>query len=178
MMKIIFPLSITLIFASCFPSPVHVDKAESHMISFSAKMEREGFQLTGSGGAMMDDIKGINLSYQTSQNLNVDEVRILLVQRIEAFLYQINKDCEIRPYLHDYPFSSRNVYFTITFSKKNGDYVDPPFVAYVALMNKRNIIAYYTFDKEKDALEDFHIESYDDALKIYNETLQAGLPTM
>lgn len=135
-------------------------------------MKKEGFNLSSSGGAMMGDIQQITLDYEICLNLNVEEARILFIKHAEALLFQINNDLEIRRYLHNYPFTSRNIFFKLTFSTANGAFVDPPYIAFVTLDTKRNFVRYLVHDIKNDSLKTVYEEPYDDALRIYHETLK------
>jgi hypothetical protein len=54
--------------------------------------------LSGYGGAMMNDIQEISLSFLSFDALNVDEARILYVEMMEEYLQRINCHERIRPH--------------------------------------------------------------------------------
>lgn len=166
-----FFLPILALFAQCCSESVHINAAHKVMNSFNKKMKKDKLHLFSSGGAMMDDIQQITLGYEAYKNLNVSDARILFIKKIEALLSEINSDLEIRPYLHDYPFTSRNIFFKISFCKDNGEFVDPPYIAYVSLINIKNRVYYSVYDQRTDMLKTVYEESYEEALKIYHETL-------
>lgn len=166
---IILPLLIFLI--ACMPTLPHVRAAHKVMDSFTKKMKKEGLYLQGSGGAMMRDIQYITLGYEIVQKMTVEEARMLFISKAEALLDQINSDENIRPYLHDYPFTSKNIFFKITFCKPNGEFVDPPYPTYVVLFNHKDQIVYNIYDHQTERLETLYEESYQDALKIYHENM-------
>ncbi len=160
------------IFTSC-SDPRHVEEAHRVINSFEEKMKKENLFMEGSGGSMMGDIQVIHLGFASYQSLNVNETRMLLVKGVETLLNQINTNQEIRPFLHDFPFTSNNIIFTITFhNKDSGDCVDPPYVAHVLLVDTKNKIIYFINDKETDRYQKIYEEPYGEALRIYNETLR------
>lgn len=170
-MKYIYLLLILFFCTGC-SCPVHVAAAHRVMNSFTKKMEREGFHLCSSGGAMMDDIKQITLDYEICQNVNVDEARIIFIKYAESLLEQVNSDIKIRPYLHNYPFTSENILFGISFCKPDGNFADPPYIADVLLQNKNNRVFYSVHNKQTELLDDVYSESYEEALNIYMKNQQ------
>lgn len=166
-----------ILFSACISDPPHVKAAHQVMNTFTKKMKTEGLSLRGSGGAMMGDIQQISLGFGIVENRSVDEVRLLFIRETETLLDQVNINANIRPYLHDYPFTSKNIFFKITFCKPDGYFVDPPYIAYVSLMNNRDRIFYSTYNKDKNTLENCFDESYEEALNIYKETLSREFHT-
>lgn len=159
-----------IILNACTPTPIHIQKAHDVMYSYSSKMRKLGFSPELSGGAMIDDIQKINLGYITNKNLNLEQARLTYIERAEDLLAQVNSNEEIRPYLRNYPFQSKNIFLSIVFEKPNGDYVDPPNIAYIFNTTKGNVI-YYIYDMQKEQIECIYEESYDEALRIYRETV-------
>ncbi|MCH9627352.1 MAG: hypothetical protein S4CHLAM2_09900 [Chlamydiales bacterium] len=121
--------------------------------------------LSGSGGAMMDDIKKVILNYQSFDSLNIDEGRVLFVDMMEEFLVRMNQNEKIRPYLHNYPFGVENFKLRIGFddSKRNiiGD-------GHVALMfvNKNQDLLFEAYDQETGKFYTLHREPYAESLRI------------
>lgn len=172
-MKFIFISSLVFFLCTSFYfTPAHVKAAHRLMNSFDKKMKTQGFRLSASGGAMMNDIQKIDLDYEICRYLDVSEARLLFVKHAEALLSQINNDSNIRPYLHNYPFTSKNIFLTFSFCKTNGDLVDPPYIAYVAMQTSKNKVRYLVNDEEKNKLKRVYEEPYDEALRIYKESLK------
>lgn len=166
-------LPILLLFTSCVLDPPHVKAAHKIMNSFTKKMKKEGLSLFASGGSMMGDIQVISLDYETCKSVNIEQARMLFIKEAEALLYQINSDHEIHPYLHDYPFTSRNIFLTIAFCKTDGNFADPPNIAYVMLRTHKDLVCYSIYDEQTERLETVYEEPYEEALKIYNETIRS-----
>ena len=65
--------------------------------------------LIGIGGRMMDDIQMMAMSFNYYQEVNLEQARELLIYVINEYLSDINNNQDVRPYLHEYPFTSKNV---------------------------------------------------------------------
>ncbi len=86
--------------------------------------ERYGLNAVGIGGGMMDDIKKMNLSLQSTKLLSIDEGRELILSCIDTYLDQINSNEKVRPFLNVYPFSENNIGVTIFVDRReNGEIV-------------------------------------------------------
>jgi hypothetical protein len=131
------------------------------------KIEKEtGLSLIGVGGGMMDDIQEMMIAFQYRQEVDFDTGRRLLVHAAEEYLKAINSSEEVRPYLHEYPFT--NVEVEIYFVKPNGSYVSPGVLSIIAL--REGQVIYSIDDKETDRLIDIREEPYAEALRIVNST--------
>lgn len=63
----------------------------------------------GTGGRMMNEIKMLALSFNYDKTITIDEARELLIYSVNEFVSEINACEEIRQYLYNFPFESRNV---------------------------------------------------------------------
>lgn len=63
----------------------------------------------GLGGSMMDNIKKMHLSLRSKNVLSIDEARIQIVNAIQLYLNNVNKNEKVRPYLANYPFTPKNI---------------------------------------------------------------------
>lgn len=151
-------------------SPPHIIEADRIMDAFTEKMGKEGYQLFMSGGAMMDDIQKINLGYKIDKPLTIEDARFIIVNKTELLLNMVNNDSRIRPYLHTYPFTSKNIHFGIISVKEDGEFVDPPLIASAQTITNKDIISYCVNDADAGRLNNVHKESYQEALQIYKET--------
>ncbi len=119
------------------------------------------------GGSMMGDIQAVALGFVSYKALNVDEARKLYVNIVEEYLHRVNCNEEVRPYLHNYPFTINNLEFTIRFSHPNGKRIaDNEHVAHMFFIKSRNLLFYTSYDYKIDDFQDLHKESYEEALKI------------
>lgn len=85
-----------------------------------------GMGLIGVGGGMMGSVYMIGLSFQVRHPLEQEEARYLIVNCAEELINAVNASEQIRPFLRDYPFTTKNVQIFI-FSKtsRGGDVYDP-----------------------------------------------------
>ena len=115
---------------------------------------------------MMGDIQAVALGFASYKALNVDEARKLYVNIVEEYLHRVNCNEEVRPYLHNYPFTINNLEFNIEFDESNGRMKSDGHVAYVSFIASRNLIFYSSYDYKTHKFQDLHQESYEEALKI------------
>ena len=123
----------------------------------------------GSGGSMMDDVKVLALSFNCYDILSIESSRELVVNCVEQYLVTVNNNKEIRPYLHNYPFTEQNIDLTIFFYQ-GADFKDaiPGQVSCASALNGK--IFYHTKDPEDEyKLETLHQETYEEALRIVKE---------
>lgn len=100
----------------------------------------------------------------------LEEARILYVKGVERLLKRVNQDPQIRPYLHNYPFTVSNLTYTMQF----------PYVAVdasgtgpiVDIMCVRGRVYYDVLEPNngRGDLRAMHIEPYADALRIVRES--------
>ena len=122
----------------------------------------------GFSGSMMDDVKEIGLSFRCTQKTTIEEARPLVIACAEELLHQVNANEEIRPYLHNYPFESKNISIEIFLCAPG----KPETLPYLDLVGaKRGNIYYYSND-----IMIIHKESYDKAKKIIDETGVKPIP--
>ena len=159
---------LALIVFSCERAPQHIQIADRIADDFSCGIKKTyGLHLFGYGGAMMEDVKKFNFAFECTQHVDVAGAREIFVRNIENFLARVNSNPEIRPYLHDYPFTIDNLEFSIAFYDTKGNSAKPPFIAYVSII--RGSIYYCVHNPEKiTKLENFYVEPYEEAVRIVN----------
>lgn len=126
--------------------------------------KQKGLYLIGEGGAFMNDIQEVSLSYISYDASSVDQARRLYVEIAEGYLRRYNENVEIRPFLHNYPFTIDNLELMIGFedetNRHRGD-------GYIALMFiARDKLWYKGYDKEKQEFYPIHSETYAKAVEI------------
>ena len=84
--------------------------ADGITVKTAEKLEQEhGLILVGIGGQMMHDIQMMSMSFFLYHEVSLEEARKLIVYSVEEYLSNINSNEKIRPYLHEYPFTAKNV---------------------------------------------------------------------
>lgn len=135
------------------------------MNTYSDKIEKPlGVKLIATGGGMASDLHMLELVYEGQQHFNVEQARHLYITVMEGFLKAINSYRQIRPWLHEYPYTSKNVRMRITFHDANGERVPNEYIAYIATIKGT---VYYDTHHNND-FRDFHKEPYEEALRIVN----------
>ena len=126
-------------------------------------------RLVGVGSAIPDNVHGFILDYNSEQKLTIPEARRLFIHGTEKLLYMINNSEELRPFMHEYPFTEKNIDYKLSFHNKDRTFVEPPYVAYVFLSENK---VHYSFnDKNKHLfIKEMHFsEPYLEAVRIVRE---------
>ena len=158
--------SLLLLFVLCsYREPDHVRAIDKLMSSYSKQVKKQwGLYLAGSGGAMMYDVKAVALDYECIANVTLEEARKLYVDLVEGFVDLVNKDEPVRPYLHNYPFTSSNCECSIMFLGKNHRFHANEQITCVAKVKEK--IYYSGYDPVKDMLYDIYAEPYEEAVRL------------
>ena len=101
--------------------------------------------------------------------LAIEAFRSLLLYAVEEYLAAINGNEEVRPYLHNYPFTPNNVEISIFLRNRDGSSL-PPGEIYLATA-RRGEFVYFSDDMEaikqgKDLLKKVHVETFEEAVQI------------
>lgn len=121
-------------------------------------------KLVGSGGSMPSDIKNIFLDLEISRDFDIPQARNLYVTVVENLLTHINACRPVRPLLHDFPFTCRNIRLIIGSTEKVTK-ANPGKKICFMLMGSGNIY-YSVYDLGKDDYVEVFEEPYEKALKI------------
>lgn len=171
-MKLVLIIGATLLicfflinFRLGYQSPRYVKLAHKITDETAEKLKKKkNLSPAGTGGSMMNDVKMMMMAFQFFEVVDMDAARELLVYSTEEYLTNINSNKELRPYLHNYPFTSENVEIVIYFSQPNRGDVPLGNIAVAAVGN--GSIVYYTKCSGPQTLKEFYEEPYQDALKI------------
>ncbi|MBI5346413.1 MAG: hypothetical protein HZB76_04655, partial [Chlamydiae bacterium] len=124
--------------------------------------QNKNLKFLGFGGGGPYDIRVLSLSFETCGKFNVEEARELLVYCVEQFLLNINSNEKIRPFLHNFPFTGKNIEIMLFFYNKDASKVNPPYISYAVAID--GVVRFYiknSFDKFEKVSE----ETYEKALK-------------
>ena len=109
----------------------------------------------------------MSITFNFYQESSIEEARELLVYATESYLSDINNDEEVRPYLHNYPFTYKNIRIAIHFYKKDGNDVSSEVLS-IAVANKGRVD--YYMDDPKDpkryALKEMLEETFEDSQRL------------
>jgi hypothetical protein len=156
-------------FSSCtysqFKEPEYVKISNCIVLQYSQELaDQKKIFLDGSGGAMMDDIQRVTVSYISNAELSLEQARTLYINVMQEYLERYNANEKIRPYLHNFPFTAENIDLKLSFEKESGQRQCSGDVAFVFMVN--NVIYYDSYNNEKSTFYSLHKEAYADALKI------------
>ncbi len=128
--------------------------------------------LIGIGGRMMDDIQMMAMSFNYYHEVNLEQARELLIYAINEYLSDINNNQDIRPYLHEYPFTSKNV--EIMIFVYGPDRLELPAEKIYCITSRNGVIRYYT---RSDRDHPMCKETYDEALNeiAFSQGLETGV---
>ena len=131
------------------------------------KIEKE-LQCIGIGGKMMNDIQEMGMSFQYFHVMNLSEARQLLVRTETEYLNEINNSKELRPYLHNYPFTYENIVIRIFIKNPDNTDVSLNEISYMSCID--GLLRYdLPYEKGSRVNRELHKETYEEALKIVQE---------
>ena len=113
----------------------------------------------------MHDIQMMAMSFYLYHEVDLKEARELLVYIINEYLSEINSNIEIRPFLHEYPFTAKNVEIRIWAYNPDGSKLSPEKIYYIS--NIKGRLRYYI--RGSDPREAICEETYAEASKLVNE---------
>ncbi|CUI16928.1 Conserved hypothetical membrane protein [Candidatus Protochlamydia naegleriophila] len=133
--------------------------------------KKHRMNLIGVGGGMMGSVYMIGLSFQVRHPLEREEARYLVVDCTEELLAAVNGNEAIRPYLRDFPFTTKNVRIVIFSVQPNGKDVCDPAIC-VASVSESDEICYRTQEPNSPTYKNRCYEPYAEArAQILGESL-------
>ncbi len=151
---------------SFFPSKKrdHEDMANEISAKVAKTLcKKHNMEWVGEGGGMMGSVYTIGLSFRVYHPLDRNEARMLVVDCVEELLAAVNQNEEIRPYLKDYPFTTKNVDIAVYSSNSDGRTVFDPYIT-VASIYKSDTIEFATKEPNQVPYKNEYRESYQAAL--------------
>jgi hypothetical protein len=156
-------------FYSCsslgYQSPRYVKLAHEITEKTAKKLkEQKKLYLIGTGGGMMHDIQMMAMSFHFYQELDLKTARELMIYTINEYLSDINDNTEVRPYLHEYPFTAKNVEIRIWIYNPDQSELPPDKIYCITAIN--GILNYYIRGPEEYSRQVICQETYEEALKV------------
>jgi hypothetical protein len=98
--------------------------------------------------------------------LTEEDARKLIIECVNDCLEAVNQDEKLRPFLKVFPFTAKNLDFTIFNYDKQGNDIDHPLIKTVS--NSEGKICYYTIDASKpiQPYKSKKYETYEEAVAI------------
>jgi hypothetical protein len=147
------------------PSELKKERLADEVTYKTAEILSKKYNLVpiGTGGSAMYDIKRLALSFNCYRLLSIEQARGLIVTCVQEYLYQINTNTEIRPFLQNYPFAPKNIEIYIYLYRP-----DQQEIAYGQLWSAAalNGKIYYKTPKSEYQLEVLKEETFEEALEI------------
>jgi len=125
---------------------------------------QKNLYLIGTGGGMMDDIQMMAMSFNYYQEVDLKKARELLVYVVSQYLLAINGNTEVRPYLHEYPFTAKNVEIRMWIYKPDRSRLTSDKIYYISAIN--GVLNYYIHGLEQYSRQTLCEETYQEALKM------------
>ncbi len=104
--------------------------------------EKKNLILIGTGGQMMHEIEMLAMSFNYYQEVNLEQARELLICAINEYLSDINNNQDVRHYLHEYPFTSKNVEIRIFIYGPDRKKLPSDKIGYISSID--GVLEYYT----------------------------------
>ncbi len=123
--------------------------------------DQKNLVLIGTGGKMMNDIQAMDMSFNFYQEMDLKASRELIIYVINEYLSAINSSNRVRAYLHEYPFTAKNVEIRIWFFKPDGTDLPLDKIYYVSAID--GILTYYLDLPETYSRKAINKETYEEA---------------
>ena len=146
------------------PRPQDILANEITISTAQKLIKTQNLHFVGTGGAMMDNIEMLAVSFEYDQEVTQEQARQLLIVAAEEYLRAINQNEEIRPYLDQYPFTAKNVKICIYFHKPDRSQVNEGKIWAIDAMNAE--VIYRIVNSEGKLIGETITETYEEALKI------------
>lgn len=121
--------------------------------------KKYGFALYGSGGEMLEKVRLIATSFKTTSPLpvTIEEARKLIIPIAKEYVSEFNSNEEIRPFLLNYPFDTRNINIAVFFQDCIGNGYKNPNLTVVHVY--RGKVLYFSFrDSQNNSSEKWEYE--------------------
>jgi hypothetical protein len=160
------------IFAGChFFEPRYIKLADQITLKTAKQLQQEdNLALVGTGGQMMHDIQMMAMSFYLYHEVDLNEARALLIHAVNQYLLAINSDEKIRPYLHEYPFTAKNLEVRIWAFNADGSEVPLDKIYYLCAIG--GIFKYYLNEPETFSRKLIHKETFEEAVEKMNDPMQ------
>ena len=86
-------------------------------------------EAAGTGISRKDlKISGITIRMYKESNYSIDEIRPVLLDCVNIILHTVNENKNLKPFLYDSPFTTKNVSFSIGYTDKEFHWLEYPFI--------------------------------------------------
>lgn len=128
----------------------HCREADRLIREFAQKVQEEhGLSLTGFGGEMHHEIRTLGLSFSSRNSMELKEARALYLGLVQEFVDTVNRDRLIRPYLSEYPISTKQVEILLSLQDDQGKMRRDGSVCMILNVPEVNKVLYHRFDLDR-----------------------------
>jgi hypothetical protein len=168
-LRTIYVMVFTCVFSSCTTveqQPLDYEQIADQITAKTGKQlkKEKGLILVGTGGRMMNDIQMMAMSFFLYHEVSLEEARELVVYAAEKYLNNINANKKITPFLHDTPFTKKNIEINLFIYKPDRSSLDSDKIYYISML--KGGLSYYA--KAPDRTKALIKETYEEALEIVN----------
>jgi len=161
-------LFLFILFIGCSPSCKYgkiADKISYSLISDISK--KYPMYYYSASGEHMTNVKTMSINVGIEKLCKIEEARKLIIDYSKDYLSRINNNEKIRPYLNQYPFTSKDVDLIFGLLDKNESNPSPEFVSMISLI--KGYIYYFKSNPPSLRLILIKKEPYEEALKIIKQ---------
>ena len=164
LLLILAPLFLSFSFFKSKKTRDYEDMANEISAKVAKKLvNKHQMDWIGEGGGMMGSVYMIGLSFQIHHPMDQAEARARIVDCVEELLAAVNANEEIRPFLKNYPFTTKNVEVAIFTNYPDGKEVFDPYIRIVSV-DQCDSITFRTKEPNKSSYKHRYHEPYSEAL--------------
>lgn len=130
--------------------------------------KRHGMKIVHESSGLMDSVNMLGFGLDINRPLTREEARVILLDCIQELITTVNENEQIRPFLKNYPFTTKNIRVSVYSSQPDWGFVYDPYIT-VASISESNEVYYRTKDKDpakKYVYKNEYHESYEEALAL------------
>lgn len=167
-MKILWVIVIGLFIAGCNQRTAgQVNKKEQVVKEIQKKTSNQlalakDLIPCGTCGRMMDQIKLLGLTFFYRHPVDVEQGRRLLITAVQTLIANVNANEQVRPYLNNFPFESKNVELIIHLQRPDGSRFG---AGELCVLQAEEGKIEYLIQDSKGALTAIYQETYEEALQ-------------
>ncbi len=142
----------------------HIEAAHkvSYPYIYKAKKDHD-LQILGTGGAMMNDVDYISISFIARGSYCVEEGRKHFISVVKPFIESVDNSKELKKYLKDPKHPVNAAEISITYKDSNGNYNSKEYLSHIFIY--RGEIVYSIKDQGRTMYREIHRETYQEALE-------------
>ncbi len=134
-------------------------------VNAATAFDTNGLVVSSQGGRLMQNIKTLKQSLESSERVELSRARQIFVQTALDLMQCVNKNKKLRPYLNTYPFSIENIQLTIGFTENN-NFIKPPHIANISCHKGKVYYSIANTNREAEPLNHLHEETFEEACQL------------